>query len=74
MKLSELKPTESGIVVKIGCETAFKTRLSHLGLTEGVKVTFIRVAPLADPIEISIRGFYLALRKQTADLIEVKKI
>lgn len=74
MKLSELKPKESGIVQKIGCENPLKTRLIHLGLMEGVKITLEKFAPLKDPVEITVRGFRLAIRVETAEKIEVIKI
>lgn len=74
MKLSELKPQESAVVKEVNCERSLKNRLSHLGLTEGVKVTFVRVSPFSDPIEILLRGFYLAIRRETAESIEVEKI
>ena len=74
MKLSELKPKESGIVQRIDCENPLKTRLFHLGLTEGVKITLEKFAPLKDPVEITVRGFRLAIRVETAKKIEVIKI
>ena len=74
MKLSELKPNESAIVKKINCEKKLKTRLGYLGLTEGVKITLIKFAPLKDPVEISVRGFCLAIRVSTAEKIEVEKV
>ena len=74
MKLSELKKGESGIVKKIGCKNPLKTRLNHLGLTEGVKIMLVKKAPLNDPVEIKIRDFYLAIRVETAENIEIEKI
>lgn len=74
MKLSELKIGDTGIIVNIGCEKPLKTRLSHLGLNEGVKIKILRVAPLSDPIEIEVMGFNLAIRRRTAENIEVKGI
>ena len=74
MKLSELKNGESGIVKSIGCEKPLKTRLNHLGLTEGVKIMLVKKAPLNDPVEIMVRGFYLAIRVKTAESIEIEKL
>ena len=74
MKLSELKIGEKAVVSAIGCEKKLKTKLSHLGLIEGAIVKVERFSPLGDPVEIEVRGFYLALRKDTTAKIEVKKI
>lgn len=74
MKLSELKPTETAVIKKINCEKPLKNRLSHLGVIEGAKIKFIKVSPFSDPIEIMVRGFYLAIRLETAEQIDVEKI
>ncbi|MDY6367588.1 MAG: FeoA family protein [Clostridia bacterium] len=74
MKLSELKPGEFGKVLSVNCERVLKRRLEHLGLTKGVKISLVRVSPFNDPIEISIRGFYLALRVETAENIIIEKL
>lgn len=72
MRLSELLEGESGKVVKISTSPRTTKRLSDLGLTEGSVVTLVRFAPFNDPLEISLRGFYLALRKSDADKIHVE--
>ena len=74
MKLSALKKGESGVVKSINCVKELKTRLNHLGLTEGVRITLVKIAPLKDPVEIKVRGFYSALRVSTAENIEVEKL
>lgn len=71
MKLSELQKGESGQVTDILCDEKTAVRLKRIGLTEGVKVTAIRRAPLGDPIEIKIRDFFLAIRLSDAEKIEL---
>ena len=73
MKLSELKVSGEGIVTAINSDETTKNRLQSMGLTNGVKVKVIRLAPLGDPIEIELRGFYLAIRKKTAEKIIIKE-
>lgn len=72
MKLSKLKVGQSARVQTMHNSPKTKMRLNNIGLTEGVKVTYIRKAPLSDPIEIKVRNFYLALRKNEADNIMVE--
>jgi Fe2+ transport system protein FeoA len=74
MKLSETKLNERVKVTKIDLEKSVYDRLKSIGLTEGVKLTVIRRAPLGDPIEINLRGFYLAVRLSLADKITVTKL
>ena len=74
MVLSELKIGEQAKVLKIDNEISIKNRLTAMGLTEGVKITLIRRAPLSDPVEIKLRGFYMAIRKADADKIYVEKL
>ena len=52
----------------------YKGKLLSMGLTPGTEFTVIRVAPLGDPIEISVRGFHLSLRKQEADALVVAEV
>ena len=58
-------------VAKIGGEGALKRRIMDMGITKGVRITVRKVAPLGDPIEVTVRGYELSLRKADADLIEV---
>ena len=62
MFLSEMQIGQKQIVLKFNKETIDSKRLRHLGLTEGTVVELVRVAPLSDPLEIKLRGFYLSLR------------
>ena len=59
-------------VVKLHGEGAVKRRIMDMGLTKGVEVHIRKVAPLGDPIEVTVRGYELSLRKADADMIEVE--
>ena len=71
MRLSELKYGQTAVVTSVSGEIKAKSRLGHLGLIKGVEITVIRRAPFGDPIEIKLRGFCLAIRKNDADKITV---
>ena len=58
-------------VVKLHGEGAVKRRIMDMGITKGVEVYIRKVAPLGDPIEVTVRGYELSLRKADADMIEV---
>ncbi len=64
MTLKELKPGESGTVKSIGEKGVMRRRLMDMGVTPGVSVRVIKIAPLGDPIEVNIRGYALSLRKR----------
>ncbi len=59
-------------VVKLYGEGALKRRIMDMGITKGVEIYVRKVAPLGDPIEVTVRGYELSLRKADADLIEVE--
>ena len=59
-------------VVKLHGEGAVRRRIMDMGITKGVEVYVRKVAPLGDPIEITVRGYELSLRKADAELIEVE--
>ena len=59
-------------VVKLHGEGAVRRRIMDMGLTKGVEVYIRKVAPLGDPVEITVRGYELSLRKADADMIEVE--
>ena len=59
-------------VVRIHGEGAVKRRIMDMGITKGVEIFVRRVAPLGDPIEITVRGYELSLRKADAESIEVE--
>ena len=72
MTLKDLQPGQSGVVESIGQKGPIRRRLMEMGVTPGVKVEVIKVAPLGDPIEINIRGYELSLRKDEAQNIVLK--
>lgn len=70
--LKEAKIGETVRVVKIHGEGAIKRRIMDMGLTKGVEVYIRKVAPLGDPIEVTVRGYELSLRKADAEQIAVE--
>lgn len=69
--LREVKIGETTKVVKLHGEGAVKRRIMDMGITKGVDVYVRKVAPLGDPIEVTVRGYELSIRKADADMIEV---
>ncbi len=59
-------------VVKIHGEGAIKRRIMDMGITKGIEIYVRKVAPLGDPVEITIRGYELSLRKADAEMVEVE--
>lgn len=59
-------------VVKLHGEGAVKRRIMDMGITKGTEIYVRKLAPLGDPIEITVRGYELSLRKADAEMIEVK--
>ena len=59
-------------VVKLHGEGAIKRRIMDMGITKGVEVHIRKVAPLGDPIEVTVRGYELSLRKADAEMIEIE--
>lgn len=72
MTLKEMKPGQSGKVISVGENGPLKRRIMDMGITPGVEVKVVKVAPLGDPVEIHIRGYELSLRKEEAARIEVQ--
>ncbi len=70
--LREVPVGGSAKVVKIHGEGAVKRRIMDMGITKGVEIHVRKVAPLGDPIEITVRGYELSLRKADAGSIEVE--
>ena len=69
--LKDLKPGETALVVKLHGEGAVKRRIMDMGITKGISVFVRKVAPLGDPIEVTVRGYELSIRKADAQMIEV---
>lgn len=72
--LKESQVGETVRVVKLHGEGAVRRRIMDMGLTKGVKVQIRKVAPLGDPVEVTVRGYELSLRKADAAMIEVEGI
>ncbi len=70
--LKESKVGDTVKVVKLHGEGAVKRRIMDMGLTKGVDVQIRKVAPLGDPIEVTVRGYELSIRKADAEMIEVE--
>lgn len=70
--LKQIKIGKSATVVKLHGEGVLKRRIMDMGITKGVNVYVRKAAPLGDPIEVTVRGYELTLRKADADMIEVK--
>lgn len=70
--LKDVKVGETAIVVKLTGEGAVKRRIMDMGVTKGTKISVRKVAPLGDPIEVTVRGYELSIRKADAQLIMVE--
>ena len=70
--LREVKIGETVKVLKLTGEGAVKRRIMDMGITKGTEVYVRKVAPLGDPVEVTVRGYELSLRKADAEMIEVE--
>ena len=70
--LKDVKVGSTVKVKKLHGEGAVKRRIMDMGLTKGVEVYVHKVAPLGDPIEVTVRGYELSLRKADAEMIEIE--
>ena len=70
--LRQVKVGETVSVVKLHGEGAVKRRIMDMGITKGVEVHVRKVAPLGDPVELTVRGYELSLRKADAEMVEVE--
>ena len=70
--LKDIKVDSTVKVKKLHGEGAVKRRIMDMGLTKGVEVYVRKVAPLGDPIEVTVRGYELSLRKADAEMIEIE--
>lgn len=70
--LKAVRIGETVKVVKLHGEGAVKRRIMDMGLTKGVQIHVRKVAPLGDPIEVTVRGYELSIRKADAEMIEVE--
>ena len=75
--MNTLRNTEIGSTVKVvrlHGEGAVKRRIMDMGITKGIEIFVRKVAPLGDPIEVTVRGYELSLRKADAEMIEVEAL
>lgn len=72
MTLKDVKPGKTVKITKISGEGAIKRRIMDMGLTKGTEVFVRKVAPLGDPVEITVRSYELSVRKYDAELVEVE--
>ena len=70
--LREVRIGETAIVVKLHGEGPVKRRIMDMGLTKGVEVYVRKVAPLGDPMELTVRNYELSVRKADAEMVEVE--
>ena len=69
--LRDVKVGEHAVIVKLHGEGAVKRRIMDMGITKGTEVHIRKVAPLGDPIEVTVRGYELSIRKADAEMIEI---
>ena len=72
MTLRDVKVDQTVSVVKLHGEVGTKRRIMDMGITKGTSIYVRKVAPLGDPVEVTVRGYELSLRKADAEMIEVK--
>ena len=72
MNLSEAKVVSTVTVTKIEGDSAYKRRIMDMGITKGTSLYIRKVAPLGDPVEITVRGYELSVRKMDAQCVQVK--
>lgn len=74
MTLADVKPGESYKVVKLSDTGATRRRIMDMGITKGTQVKVLKVAPLGDPVDLTVRGYHLSLRKEDLSKIEVAAV
>ena len=72
MTLRDAQVGSTVVVTKIEGDSAYKRRIMDMGITKGVDVFVRKVAPLGDPVEVTVRGYELSLRKADAEMIVVE--
>ena len=72
MTLKETKTGQTVKFVKLNGEGAVKRRIMDMGITKGVEIYVRKVAPLGDPVEVTVRGYELSVRKADAEMVEVE--
>ena len=72
MTLKEVKKGQTVTVLKLNGEGAVKRRIMDMGITKGTEIYVRKVAPLGDPVEVTVRGYELSVRKADAEMVEVQ--
>ncbi len=70
--LKDIKVGATVRVIKVHGQGAIRRRIMDMGITKGVEITVRKVAPLGDPVEFTVRGYEISLRKADAEMIEVE--
>lgn len=73
-KLSEFSVGEVGVVKNVNAEKRIKRRLFDMGVTPGTEILLRKKAPLGDPLELTLRGYELTLRKDEAECVTMEKV
>jgi ferrous iron transport protein A len=71
MTLRDVKVGSTAVVKKLNGQGAIKRRIMDMGITQGTEIFVRKVAPLGDPVEVTVRGYELSLRKADCEFIEV---
>ncbi len=71
MTLNDIEVGNSCIVTKLNDNGEIRRRIMDMGITKGAKISVVKIAPLGDPIDITVRGYHLSLRRSDAANIEV---
>jgi ferrous iron transport protein A len=75
IKIKQLRAGESARITSVAAgNKLYRQRLIAMGLLPGTEFTVVRLAPLGDPIEIEVRGFYLTIRKNEANILTVERV
>lgn len=72
MTLGDAKVGSTVVITKIEGDSAYKRRIMDMGITKGSELYIRKVAPLGDPVEITVRGYELSVRKDDAQCVQVK--
>ena len=72
MTLSDIKPGATCTVVRLRDQGATRRRIMDMGITKGAQIRVDKVAPLGDPVDLTVRGYHLSLRKEDLNKIEVE--
>ncbi len=75
LKISDLNKGDTAEITGLDtADSAYRTRISAMGLTKGTVLSVVKIAPLGDPVEIDVRGYRLSLRKNEASVIRLRRI